>query len=529
MAQKPTAPKPSKPAAAQSDGNIRGVDDSTIAGSVPIGSAPIGSAAIGSAPINDAATGTRGFGPDASPIDQNYIDEFRRAAHQAVDWIANYLADPREYPVLPQMSPGELEDRLPSAAPERGTPLDSILAAFQQDILPAITHWNHPRFLAFFATSSSSPAIVAELLTAALNTNGLHWQSSPALVELEQVTLRWLAQWLSVPEEWFGIIYDTASVSTLHAIAAAREMVAPEVREQGGRGNLVLYTSEQSHSSVEKAAIALGIGQRNVRKIPVDAEFRMASEALEAAIREDLASGLTPFCVVATVGTTSTTSVDSVEQTARIAETYNLWLHVDAAYAGVAAMLPERRDILAGLDRAHSLVVNPHKWMFVPVDLSVLYTRHPEILRRAFSLVPEYLRTREDPRAVNLMEYSVSLGRRFRALKLWFVMRYFGRQRIEEILRAHITWAQRFAELVRAHSRFEVVAPTPFSVVCFRCKGSDEENRRLVEHVNASGQAYIAHTVLQGRYTLRLAIGNLGTTWSDVEAVWKQIKALLPE
>jgi aromatic-L-amino-acid/L-tryptophan decarboxylase len=519
MAQKPTARKPSKRATANSARETRVASQS-----------------------NSALTGVGKPGPDASPVDENYVEEFRRAAHQAVDWIARYLADPREYPVLPRMSPGELEDRLPADAPEQGTDLETLLASFEQDILPAVTHWNHPRFFAYFATSSSSPAIVADLLAVALNTNGLHWQSSPALVELEQVTLRWLAQWLGVPQDWFGIICDTASVSTLHAIAAAREMAAPEAREHGCRGDLVLYTSEQSHSSVEKAAIALGIGQRNVRKIPVDSEFRMRPDALEGAIREDIAAGRKPFCVVATVGTTSTTSVDSVAHTARIAEAYELWLHVDAAYAGSAAMLPERRDILAGLDRAHSLVVNPHKWMFVPVDLSVLYTRHPEILRRAFSLVPEYLRTAEDPRALNLMDYAIPLGRRFRALKLWFVMRYFGRPRIEEILRTHIAWAQRFAELVRAHPRFEVAAPVPFSVVCFRYKGSDgqnqknkkkkigdEQNTKILQQVNASGQAYISHTILNGQYTLRLAIGNLGTTWCDVEATWSLIQASLPE
>ncbi len=504
MAQKPTARRPSKGATGEPAKKARAESRFDL----------------------EAAGGA---GPDtaASPVDAAYIEEFRRTAHQAVDWIAHYLADSRNYPVLPRMAPGELADRLPRMAPEGGESLDAILADFERHILPAVTHWNHPRFFAYFATSSSTPAIVGELLAAALNTNGLHWQSSPALVELEQVTLGWLGEWLGVPQEWFGIIYDTASMSTLHAIAAAREMVAPEAREQGSGGGLVLYTSEQSHSSVEKGAIALGIGQRNVRKIAVDSEFRMRPEALEAAIREDRGAGRKPFCVVATVGTTSTTSVDPVEPIASIAEAQGIWLHVDAAYAGIAALLPERRDILSGVERAHSLVVNPHKWMFVPVDLSVLYTRHREILRRAFSLVPEYLRTEENSRAVNLMDYAIPLGRRFRALKLWFVMRYFGRERIEQILRSHIAWAQRFAELVRVHSRFEVVAPTPFSVVCFRCKGSDEENRRILERVNASGQAYISPTVIEGRYTLRLAIGNLGTTWADVEAAWRLIAASL--
>ena len=463
-----------------------------------------------------------------SPITPDYIEDFRRAAHEAVEWIAAYLQDPRPYPVVARVRPGELEGALPASAPDGGEPLSRIFADLENTVLPALTHWNHPRFFAYFATSSSAPAIVAELLTAAINTNGLHWRSSPALVELERVTLRWLAEWMGIPREWFGIIYDTASVGSLHAIAAAREMVAPETREHGCHGDLVLYTSEQSHSSIEKAAIALGIGQRNVRKIRVDAEFRMIPDALEQAIRQDRAAALRPFCVVATVGTTSTTSVDPLVDISAVAERNGLWVHVDAAYAGIAAILPEHRHIFHGIERAHSLVVNPHKWMFTPVDLSAFYTREPEILRRAFSLIPEYLRTAEDPRAVNLMDYAVPLGRRFRALKLWYVMRYFGRERIQQLLRDHVAWAQRVARLIAAEPKFEVVAPVPFSVVCFRYKGSDDQNLAILEQVNASGQAYISHTVLNGRCVLRLAIGNLGTTWADVAATWDLIKRAPP-
>jgi len=323
----------------------------------------------------------------------------------------------------------------------------------------------------------------------------------------------------------FGIIFDTASTSSMHAIAAAREMVAPEVRSDGGGAGLVVYTSEQAHSSIEKGAIAIGIGQKNVRKIPVDAEYRMRPDELSAAIEHDRAAGLRPFCVAATVGTTSTTSIDPVEAIAPIAERHGLWLHVDAAYAGVAAIAPEFQYILRGCDRADSLVVNPHKWLFTPVDLSVLYTRRPEILRRAFSLVPEYLRTAEDTRAVNFMDYGVPLGHRFRSLKLWFVLRYYGREGIAQMIRNHIGWAQELARQVDEDDRFERTAPALFSTVCFRLKGTDEENQALLERVNATGEVFLSHTVLHGRHTMRLAIGNIGTTRAHVQRAWELVKA----
>ncbi len=390
--------------------------------------------------------------------------------------------------------------------------------------MPAVTQWNHPRFFAYFACTGSTPAILGEMLAAALNTNGLHWRTSPAVAELEERTLDWLRQWLGLPEGWFGIVYDTASTSSMHAIVCARELVAPEARSEGSRGNLVLYTSEQSHSSIEKGAIAVGIGQNHVRKVPVDSAFRMRADALAAMVEQDKAAGKLPFCVVATVGTTSSTSIDPVPQIVEIAEKHGMWVHIDAAYAGAAAILPEQRHILAGVERAHSLVFNAHKWLLTPIDLSVLYTRRPDILRRAFSLTPEYLKTQEDPRAHNLMDYGVPLGHRFRALKLWFVMRYFGRERIEAMLRAHIQWAQQFAALVDDDPKFERVAPVPFSAVCFRYKGSDAENQAIQEKVNRSGRVFISGTVLNGKFVLRLAIGNLATTWNDVQEAWGLIQ-----
>ncbi len=460
---------------------------------------------------------------------REYAEDFRRAGYEVVDWIANYFENTRRYPVLPRVKPGALADALPRCAPEKGEPFDAILRDFERLVLPAVTHWNHPGFMAYFACTGSSPAVLAEAIAAALNTNGIHWMTSPAVSELEQVTLAWLRRWLGLPETFFGEILDTASMSTLHAIAAARQMAQPEAHEDGYTANLALYASEQAHSSVEKGAIALGIGRRNVRKIAVDSEFRMRPDALAAAIAEDRARGLRPFCIVATVGTTSTTSIDPVPEIADIAADCGAWLHVDAAYAGSAAIAPEFRYVLNGCERAQSLVVNAHKWMVTPLDLSAFYTSRPEILRQAFSLVPEYLRTAEDPRAVNLMDYGIPLGRRFRSLKLWFIMRYFGRERIAEMIRTHVAWAQELAALIDADERFERVAPVPLSVVCFRYRGSDAENKAILDSVNVSGKAFLSHTALRGRCVLRVAIGNLGTEREDVLEAWRLVQAAAPK
>jgi aromatic-L-amino-acid/L-tryptophan decarboxylase len=460
-------------------------------------------------------------------ISEAYLDEFRQAAQESIEWIVEYLRDSRKYPVVSQIKPGDLIDALPKSAPESGEDYKAMLADLDRIIIPAITHWNHPRFMAFFSNSGTAPGVIGEMLAAAINTNGLHWKTSPAISELEQVTLDWLRQWMGLEEGWFGIIYDTASVSSLHAIAAAREIADPEARIEGMRPGMTLYASEQAHSSIEKGAITLGIGQKNVRKVPVDNSFQMRPEALRDMILKDKQEGKRPFCVVATVGTTSTTSVDPVPQIAEICEEFGLWLHVDAAYAGIAAVAPQYQHIFKGIERAHSLVVNPHKWMFTPVDLSAFYTKKPDILRRAFSLVPEYLRVAGAPREVNYMDYGVPLGRRFRALKLWFIMRYFGREAIARMIQNHIAWAQEFAEWVRVDSRFDVMAPTPFSTVCFRYRGSDDENRAIHDKVNASGKLYISQTSLHGQVVLRIAIGNMGTTHDDVRAAWEVIKTNL--
>jgi aromatic-L-amino-acid decarboxylase len=456
----------------------------------------------------------------------NYVAEFREAAHQAVDWIAEYLANARDYPVVSNIKPGGLVDALPKSGPERAESFEAILLDFREKIIPAVTHWNHPGFMAYFATTGSTPTIIGEMLAAALNTNGLHWKTSPAVAELEQVSLGWFREWMGLSAEWFGMVFDTASTGSMHALAAAREYVAPEARENGTPTGLMIYTSEQSHSSIEKGAIAIGIGQKNVRKVPCDSDFRMRPEALAEMLQRDAAAGLRPCCVVATVGTTSTTSIDPVAKVIEIAEKYGVWIHVDAAYAGSAAIIPEYQWIFDGVERSHSLVVNPHKWLMTNIDLSALYTRRPDILRRAFSLTPEYLKNQEDPRAVNLMDYGVPLGHRFRALKFWFVLRYFGRQRLAAVLKAHIKWAQELVEHIRRDSRFEISAPTPFSTVCFHYKGSDEDNLAILEKVNSSGKFYISQTKLNGKTVLRVAIGNLSTSWEDVFACWEMIRSV---
>lgn len=462
--------------------------------------------------------------------------QFEEYGRQAVAWVADYLAHPERHPVLAQVPPGALKAALPAQPPAQGEPMEAILADFERTILPGITHWNHPAFFAYFAITGSGPGILGELLAAALNVNGMLWKTSPAATELEEVVLDWLRQMLGLPGEFMGIIMDTASVASLCAIAAAREAVADHrFREEGMAGGprLRMYTSEQAHSSIEKAGIVLGLGRAGVRKIPVDAEFRMDVDALRRAIAEDRAAGWRPFCVVATVGTTSTTSVDPVPAIAEICAAEALWLHVDAAYAGSAAIVPECRWVLAGCEAADSVVVNPHKWLFTPIDCSAFYCRRPAVLRAAFSLVPEYLRTAEAEQTAvrDLMDYGVQLGRRFRGLKLWMVIRYFGRDGLAARIREHIRLGQQFAAWVDAHPGFERLAPAPFSTVCFRAhpRGASEEelerlNAALLEAVNATGRAYLSHTRVHGKFTLRLAVGNLRTTEAHVRAAWELLQ-----
>ncbi len=451
-------------------------------------------------------------------------DEFRQAAYQHADWIAEYLENVRNYPVAAAVAPGELVAKLPATAPERGEPIEKIFADFQSTILPALTLWNHPRFFAYSSVSSSPPSMLADFLGAAMNVNAMLWKSAPAATELEEVTLGWLRQWLALDETFFGIIYDTASVGVMQAIGAAREWIDPRIREHGMSPGLILYISEHTHSSAEKAALTLGFGRENVRKIPVDDCFRMHADLLEQAIQDDIGRGKRPCCIVASVGSTSTSAIEPIPEIANIADRYKIWLHVDAAYGGPAAVVPEMRHILNGAERAHSLILNPHKWLYVSIDCSVLYTRFPEIFRRASALGAEYLRTAEDDRVVNYMDYGVQLGRRFRALKLWYVFRYYGRDGVVRLLREALRLAQLLKTLVESDADFELAAPVPLSLVCFRHRAGDEFNRRLLEEINASGKAFLSHTVLNGKFVLRFAIGNFQTQEADILDTWTLIQ-----
>lgn len=479
-----------------------------------------------------------GFAPEFGDMNR---EEFRRFGREVIDWVSDYLEHIEERPVLSQVKPGELAAQLPSSPPAQGEAMEDILADVDRLILPALTHWNHPSFFAYFATSSSAPGIFGELFSAAFDVKAMLWRTSPASTELEQVALDWLRQMMGLDSGFDGIIYDTASVASMHAIAAARENLNLRIREDGMSGRpdlplLRLYVSEQAHSSIEKAALTLGLGQRSVCQIPTDTEFRMDASALARAIEEDKRAGTLPFCVVATVGTTSTSSIDPVPAITDICAESKIWLHVDAAYAGSAAILPEMHHILDGAERADSLVTNPHKWLFTPFDLSVLYSRRMDVLRRAFSLVPEYLKTSEAETVRNGMDYGIQLGRRFRALKLWMIIRYFGHEGLAARIREHCRLARLFAALVEDSSDWELLAPVPFSLVCFRAcpriEGETEEaraarldamNEALMNNLNAGGEIFFSHTRLNDVYTLRLAIGNIRTTEAHVRRAWEML------
>jgi len=425
---------------------------------------------------------------------------FRDDGAAALEWAARYLETVGDYPVLAQVEPGEVRSRLPASAPENGEPFADVLRDVDEILLPAITHWQSPRFFAYFATSASEPGILAELLAATLNSVAFLWRTSPASTELEAVTLDWTAQLLGLPQGWHGHIEDTASTSTLAALAAAREVT----------GRNVVVCSEHAHSSVDKAARLLGL---ELRKVPADAEFRLRLDELDLT---DAAA------VVATVGTTSTASVDPVPAIAAACAAAGTWLHVDAAYAGSAWVCPELRWSQEGVERADSLVVNAHKWLFTPMDCSLLWSSRPDDLRRAFSLVPEYLRTSDE--VDSLSEYGPALGRRFRSLKLWAVLRCYGRAGLQARIREAIRLAEKFENWVREEPGWEVCAPRHYSLVCFRRDASDQENEAIVDRVNGGGELFLSHTRLDGRYVLRLAIGNERTTEDDVRRAWESLK-----
>lgn len=462
--------------------------------------------------------------------------ELRRHAHDIADWIADFLENIGERPVLPAVRPGALAETLPEHAPARGEPMERILADFREQIVPSSTQWNHPGFMAYFANTASGPGILAEALTAALNANAMLWRTGPAATELESTTLDWLRQMLGLPEGFHGHINDTASISTIVALAAARHRASGGAVRTRGVNALKeprIYCSVEAHSSVEKAAILLGFGSDSVTKIGIDDEYRMIPDELRRAITADRAEGHTPVAVVATAGTTSTTSVDPVAAVADICQEEGIFLHVDAAYGGSLAVAEEFRWILDGVDRADSLVVNPHKWLFVPMDCSCLFVKDLDLLRDAFTLVPVYLRSSEDP--WNLMNYGPALGRRFRALKLWMVFRYFGSAGIAERLRHHVELAREFRAAVDARNDWRVLAPSPMSVVLFRhepaeLSGEDalrRHNQRVLDEINATGRFFLSSTELRGgEFALRVAVGNLRTTREHVHDLWQNLEKI---
>jgi aromatic-L-amino-acid decarboxylase len=475
---------------------------------------------------------------------------FRKQLHQLADWIADFREDIATLRVAPEAKPGAIRGQLPAQPPEEGEAFDKILADIDRVIVPGMVHWSHPMFLGYFGWTTTAPGILGEIISAPLNVNAMTWRTCPAATELETLVIDWLRQWLGLPNEFDGVVYDTASVGIMHALAVAREEAAPAVRQRGlvGRGDvpcLRIYTSDQAHSSTEKAAIALGLGEENVRRVPSDKEFRMEMSILRTMIEEDRQSGFKPLAIIATAGTTSTASVDPIPEIAKICRQEKMWLHIDGAYGGGLAMLPEYQWLKAGWGEADSIIINPHKTLFVPLDFSVLYIRDIERLRRVFTLVPEYLQGDTMAEEKNYMDYGIQLGRRFRALKAWMIFRSFGRAGMISRIREPVRLAKLLADWIKIDKRFELAAPPMMGVVCFRYVGPvagvgdpdpasptpattavhlDASNSEIVERINASGRAYLTQTKLHGRTALRIGLGNILTTEQHLRDAWELIR-----
>jgi aromatic-L-amino-acid/L-tryptophan decarboxylase len=474
-------------------------------------------------------------GGDVDELGDISPELFREQLYRLAGWIADYRENIGERRISPNDEPGAIVSRLDAAAPERAVSLDEIFAEIERVIVPGVAHWAHPKFMSYFGCTTTSPGILAEMITGALNVNAMTWRTSPAATELETLVLDWLRQWLGLPNEFTGVVYDTASISTMHALATAREQAAPNTRKLGLSGRNLpafrIYTSNQAHSSVEKGAIAIGIGEDNVQRVPTDSEFRLDVPALREMIASDLRKNFKPLAVVATVGTTSTASVDPIPEIAQVCREHKMWLHIDGAYGAGLALLPECKSVTAGWAEADSIAINPHKMLFVPFDFSALYMRDIGRLRRLFTLAPEYLHLRDPVGAeINYMDYGVQLGRRFRALKAWVVWRAFGREGLAARIRDHLRLARLFSDWIANDKRFELSAPVVMGVVCFRYKvGDDDEksdmiNSKIVEHINASGHAYLTQTKLHGRTVMRIGLGNVLTTEEHVRNVWEFIQ-----
>jgi len=464
---------------------------------------------------------------------------FRTYGHAIVDWIADYMNHIEEYPVLAQVEPGQIADQLPKTPPGESEEMEAILSDFKRIVLPGMTHWQHPSFFAYFPANTSAPSVLAEFLTAALGAQCMVWQTSPAATELEEVVMDWLRGMLGLPEGFSGVIQDTASTSTLCALVCARERatsfaINKHGFQRGSTQRLIVYTSEEAHSSVEKGVKIAGFGKDNLRLIPTGADFAMIPEELEKSVDADKKDGHLPCCVVATVGTTSSTAIDPLRPIGEICNRHQVWLHVDAAMAGTAAILPEMRRILDGVEFADSFVFNPHKWMFTNFDCSAYFCKDPKALTSTFEILPEYLKTDVDRRVKNFRDWGIPLGRRFRALKLWFVIRSFGIKGLQDKVRGHIELAREFESWIREDPRFEIMAPVTINLVCFRYHPShhtftEEEleriNKDLMDELNRSGSMFITHTKLKGRLALRLCIGQTNTTREHVQKAWERLQA----
>ena len=469
---------------------------------------------------------------DPQTLGDTSPEEFRRQLHELADWIADFRHDIGSLRVAPNDKPGAILAALPAEPPEEGEAFEKILRDIDRIIVPGMVHWSHPMFLGYFGWTTTAPGILGEIITAPLNVNAMTWRTCPAATELETLVVDWIRQWMDLPQEFGGIVYDTASVGVMHALAVAREEAAPSTRKRGlvgaGAPMFRIYASEQAHSSAEKAAIALGLGEENVQRVPTDARFRMDPSALCEMIARDVHDNFKPLAVIATVGTTSTASVDPVPEIAKICRENKMWLHIDGAYGAGFAILPENKSLTNGWSEADSIVVNPHKSLFVPLDFSVLYVRDVERLRRVFTLVPEYLRGDTVEAQKNYMDYGIQLGRRFRALKAWLIFRSFGREGMAARLRECVRLANLFAEWIKSDDRFELAAPVSMGVVCFRLVGDDERkidqlNGEIVEKINASGRAYLTQTKLRGRTVMRIGLGNVLTTEDHLRKAWEMI------
>lgn len=462
-------------------------------------------------------------------------NDFRTHAHQLVDWMADYMETLSDRPVMAQTQPGDILAQLPLTAPEQGEEFTALMQDFENIILPGMTHWQHPRFFGYFPANSSPPSVLAEMLTATLGAQCMSWITSPAAAELEERIMEWLRTLLGLPNHWSGVIQDTASTATLCALLTAREQANGFQSNRIGLSQAPRYTvycSQEIHSSIDKAARIAGLGTDQVRKLPVDDNLALIPSALEQAIAEDRIAGYHPLCVVAAFGTTSSTAIDPLADIGVICEREGVWLHIDAAYAGTALILPEVRPLLPGLEYADSFVFNPHKWMLTNFDCSAYYVRDAAALKQTFELTPEYLKTDLDKQVNNYRDWGIQLGRRFRALKLWFVLRSYGAEGIRSLLRNHLAWAQELATHIDQHPDFERLAPVPFNLVCFRATPKalapeqwDTHNEQLMRTLNNSGQLFMTHTRLQGKYTLRLVIGQTQVTHEDIQAAWQQIQA----